>query len=106
MLLGLACGNTFFDMPDSATSPMNITNVDIATVAKQAFYDFGERPMWAERHVYGMLAILVVDLCPIQHLLGGDAQGSAIYSGRREGFALYFARIVRPIWKVEMTKPG
>ncbi|KAG9222729.1 hypothetical protein CCMSSC00406_0004643 [Pleurotus cornucopiae] len=89
MLLGLACGNTFFDMPDSATSPMNITNVDIATVAKQAFYDFGERPMWAERHVYG-----------------GDAQGSAIYSGRREGFALYFARIVRPIWKVEMTKPG
>ncbi|KAG5221635.1 nucleoporin [Salix suchowensis] len=55
MLLGLACGNTFFDMPDSATSPMNITNVDIATVAKQAFYDFGERPMWAERHVYGML---------------------------------------------------
>lgn len=54
MLLGLACGNTFFDMPDSATSPMNITNVDIATVAKQAFYDFGERPMWAERHVYGM----------------------------------------------------
>jgi len=32
-----------------------------------------------------------------------ESQGSAIFSGRREGFALYFARLVRPIWKSKLT---
>lgn len=36
----------------------------------------------------------------------GDTSGSAIFSGRREGFAIYFARLVRPIWKDKVTKSG
>jgi hypothetical protein len=32
-----------------------------------------------------------------------ESQGSAIFSGRREGFALYFARLIRPIWKSKLT---
>jgi hypothetical protein len=38
----------------------------------------------------------------------GDAasSGSATFSGRREGFALYFARLVRPFWKAKLTRPG
>ncbi len=60
---------------------------EIAAVAKQAFYDFGERPIWTERVMYGT----------------SENKGLAIFSGRREGFALYFARLVRPIWKAKLT---
>lgn len=38
--------------------------------------------------------------------LSGDGSGTAIFSGRRDGFALYFARLVRPLWKNKLTKPG
>ena len=36
----------------------------------------------------------------------GDGSGTATFSGRREGLALYFARLVRPFWKVLITKAG
>ncbi|KAG2150078.1 nucleoporin [Suillus cothurnatus] len=91
MLLGLASGNTFLDAGESSTSGTLCTiSPDIANVAKQAFYDFGERPIWTERVTYGT----------------SDSSGSAIFSGRREGFAMYFARLVRPLWKDKLTKPG
>ncbi|KAF7796400.1 hypothetical protein EIP86_007577 [Pleurotus ostreatoroseus] len=92
MLLAIASGNTFLDIGE--TSSWNaITTVtdDLSAVAKQAFYDFGERPTWTERVTYGTTA---------------DATGTATYSGRREGLALYFARLVRPIWKANLTKSG
>ncbi|KAK0208086.1 nucleoporin [Desarmillaria ectypa] len=85
MLLGLASGNSFLDTTESAS--LAVSPPDIAAVAKQAFYDFGERPIWSERMVYG-----------------NEAQGKALYSGRREGFALYFARLVRRIWKSKLTR--
>ena len=54
MLLGLASGNTFLDIGgQSTTGTISTVSADIANVAKQAFYDFGERPMWAERVTYG-----------------------------------------------------
>ena len=54
MLLGLASGNTFLDIAgQNATGTISTVSADIANVAKQAFYDFGERPMWAERVTYG-----------------------------------------------------
>ncbi|PFH50805.1 hypothetical protein AMATHDRAFT_75380 [Amanita thiersii Skay4041] len=92
MLLSLAAGNTYLEFNDSDSSPgsaVSMVNPDLASVAKQAFYDFGERPIWTERVTYGK-----------------ESQGSAIFSGRREGFALYFARLVRPIWKSKLTKQG
>ncbi|KAG7099133.1 hypothetical protein E1B28_001005 [Marasmius oreades] len=88
MLLGIACGNIFFDA--DASPGINTIGQDIASVAKQAFYDFGERPIWSERTVYGK----------------SENQGTAIYSGRREGLALYFARLVRPIYKSKITSHG
>ncbi|KAK0464897.1 nucleoporin [Desarmillaria tabescens] len=84
MLLGLASGNSFLDTTESAS--LAVSPPDIAAVAKQAFYDFGERPIWSERMAYG-----------------NEAQGKTLYSGRREGFALYFARLVRRIWKSKLT---
>ncbi|KAG9314302.1 nucleoporin [Chiua virens] len=91
MLLGLACGNTFMDTGDHST-PGTLCTVspDVANLAKQVFYDFGERPIWTERVTYGT----------------SESAGSAIFSGRREGFAMYFARLVRPLWKDKITKPG
>lgn len=54
MLLGLASGNTFLDGSDGSSSgTISTMNPEIAAVAKQAFYDFGERPMWTERVTYG-----------------------------------------------------
>ncbi|TFK41242.1 nucleoporin [Crucibulum laeve] len=90
MLLGLASGNTYLDVSDAAIGKISVVNPDIAAVAKQAFYDFGERPIWTERVTYGT----------------GENQGTAIFSGRREGLALYFARLVRPLWKAKLTRPG
>ena len=54
MLLGLASGNTFLELADKVTTG-NISTIgpEIAAVAKQAFYDFGERPIWTERVMYG-----------------------------------------------------
>ncbi|KAK7694765.1 hypothetical protein QCA50_001953 [Cerrena zonata] len=88
MLLAIACENTFVD----ATGQTNFSPVspEIASVARQVFYDFGERPIWAERTTYGTT----------------EGTGSTTYSGRREGLALYFARLVRPFWKAKLMKPG
>jgi nuclear pore complex protein Nup155 len=90
MLLGLACGNTFLDAADmSPIGKISLVSSDVVTLAKQAFYDFGERPTWTERITYGST----------------ESSGTATFSGRREGFALYFARLVRPVWKVKLTSP-
>lgn len=54
MLLGLASGNTFLDVgSQSGYGTIGTVSPELASVAKQAFYDFGERPMWAERVTYG-----------------------------------------------------
>ena len=54
MLLALASGNTFLEFNNQSISG-SITNLapELTNVAKQAFYDCGERPMWAERMTYG-----------------------------------------------------
>ena len=44
---------------------------------------------------FNLLGLLIIVLA--------ENKGSAIFSGRREGFALYFARLVRPIWKLKVT---
>ncbi|KAF8905503.1 nucleoporin [Gymnopilus junonius] len=91
MLLGLAAGNTFLDPSDALPmGKISTVSPEIAAVAKQAFYDFGERPIWTERVMYGT----------------AENRGSCIFSGRREGFAFYFARLVRQFWKSRLTVAG
>ena len=54
MLLAIASGNTFLDpIANPMGGTISTVNPDIAVVAKQAFYDFGERPIWTERVMYG-----------------------------------------------------
>lgn len=52
MLLGLASESTYFDDSDTEAGTGNVPH-ELASVAKQAFYDFGERPVWTERVTYG-----------------------------------------------------
>ncbi|KAH9937039.1 Non-repetitive/WGA-negative nucleoporin C-terminal-domain-containing protein [Fomitopsis serialis] len=92
MLLAIASGNTFLDQSEqSLLGSISTVSPEIAMVAKQAFYDFGERPMWSERVTYGTST---------------EGSGTAIFSGRREGLTMYFARLVRPFWKANVTTPG
>jgi nuclear pore complex protein Nup155 len=54
MLLAIACGNTFLDpIANPFGGAISTASPEIAVVAKQAFYDFGERPIWTERVMYG-----------------------------------------------------
>lgn len=54
MLLAIASGNTFLDINEQPSyGSIYSVSPDVASVARQAFYDFGERPMWAERVMYG-----------------------------------------------------
>jgi len=54
MLLAIASGNTFLDpIANPMGGTISTVSPEIAVVAKQAFYDFGERPIWTERVMYG-----------------------------------------------------
>lgn len=61
MLLALASGNTFL-APEQPTGLGKLLTVspEVAAVAKQAFYDFGERPTWTERVTYGTSEFLIM----------------------------------------------
>ena len=87
MLLAIAAGNVFLDTtPKSASAALTLRNGlsglgiskgpaiqgDLSNTAKQVFYDFGERLMWAERSYVTI-----------------PYSGRTIFSGRREGLAIY-----------------
>jgi hypothetical protein len=104
MLLGVCSGNTFLDGTESKNS---VTTVSPDTIgfAKQAFYDFGERPIWAERAMYGTgVHSFVNSMFNTQRERLGEGKGTMTYSGRRDGLALYIGRLVRPIWRSKLTK--
>ncbi|TDL28525.1 nucleoporin [Rickenella mellea] len=90
MLLALASGNTFIS-PDriGSQAPDSVVHVssELAAIAKQAYFDLGERPVWLDRG-FG----------------NNDNQGNVLFSGRRDGLATYFARLIRPIWRSKLTK--
>lgn len=91
MLLALASGNTFLSADRLTTSAFDeIINLsqEMASIARQAFYELGDRPHWIER------------------VFAGDGHGHVVFSGRREGLAMYMARLVRPIWLTKVTKSG
>ena len=60
---------------------------------------FGPSELCMEHVNFALFSTL---LGPLIKVLA-ENKGSAIFSGRREGFALYFARLVRPIWKLKVT---
>ncbi|KAK4336201.1 Nucleoporin NUP157 [Rhodotorula toruloides] len=103
MLLPIAASNSQLVLNDSATtsSPGSAVNAGarntsaaVAEQAKALFFEGGGRPVSIDRGGYG-----------------GAPQSTAsdskiIFSGRHEGLAFYFARLVRPIWKQKITRVG
>jgi len=53
MLLALSAGNVFLDGTMSPSGSVTHAPPEIVAIAKQIFYDFGERPVWSERVMYG-----------------------------------------------------
>jgi nuclear pore complex protein Nup155 len=108
MLLAIASGNAFMDIGEQSGLGKAISvSTDLSSAAKQVFYDFGERPMWAERS-YGSSEFFKFRILNVfdayRYLILAGNSGTAIFSGRREGFALYFARLIRPLWKLRIVK--
>lgn len=68
------------------------TDARLSNLASQAFFERGGKPVWIDRGAYGGGVVT-----------GGEPQGQVLYSGRREGFALYMARLLRPIWNEKIT---
>lgn len=65
--------------------------------------------MGREGHIwdqYVSLAVIFYFILRALTILIADNQGTAIFSGRREGLALYLSRLVRPLWKSKLTSPG
>lgn len=80
-------------------------DVRLTHVAKQALWERCGKPVWVERGGFGgAVSPLISGDGRATHSFGtGDPQGSVLFSGKREGFALYFARLVRPIWGSKLT---
>ncbi|KIM34387.1 hypothetical protein M408DRAFT_94881 [Serendipita vermifera MAFF 305830] len=104
-LLALAAGNTFLSTdayepqaytitPGAAISALHGTGTDarLSNLASQAFFERGGKPVWIDRGAFG-----------VSMMAGGDSQGQILFSGRREGLALYMARLLRPIWNEKIT---
>lgn len=68
------------------------TDARLSNLASQAFFERGGKPVWIDRGAFGggLMA-------------GGDPHGQVLFSGRREGLALYMARLLRPIWNEKIT---
>jgi nuclear pore complex protein Nup155 len=60
---------------------------DAVAGAKRLFYEFGGQPVKVDRG-FGV---------------SGQSSTQIFYSGRREGLAIYFARLLRPVWREKLT---
>ncbi|KAF8587314.1 nucleoporin [Ramaria rubella] len=80
MLFALASGNTFLS-PDVGQSGSSL----VANNAKGMLFSQSGKPAFKEAAGYG----------------GGD--GNVAFSGKHAGFALYFARVIQPIWRAHIT---
>ncbi|EJD55558.1 nucleoporin-domain-containing protein [Auricularia subglabra TFB-10046 SS5] len=95
MLLAIACGNSYLAHEGLEAGDINdfsLTTVgpDMAANAKLLFYSQGGVPALKVGVVPGSIAV--------------DSQ--VVFSGRRDGLVLYFARLVRPLWRGQIVRQG
>ncbi|KAH7104672.1 nucleoporin-domain-containing protein [Auriculariales sp. MPI-PUGE-AT-0066] len=94
MLLAVAAGNTFIahegnDLANLDDFSLMAVSPDMSLNAKLLFYAQGGAPLLKAGAV-----------------TGSQADTQILFSGRRDGFALYFARLVRPIWRALIVRKG
>ncbi|KAI5478404.1 nuclear pore complex protein Nup155 [Pseudohyphozyma bogoriensis] len=97
MLLTIAAGNSKLggrasELSQSYTARFGASGRSassaVAESARSLFFEGGGRPISVDRGGYGSTA----------------ADSKIIFSGRHEGLAFYFARLIRPIWKQKITR--
>lgn len=98
MLLAIAAGNSRLGKAEGAShypstssrlgSSGRNANSATADYAKSLYFEGGGRPVSVDRGGYGSTA----------------SDSKIIYSGRHEGLAFYFSRLIRPIWKQKITR--
>ncbi|GAA5859313.1 hypothetical protein JCM1840_004558 [Sporobolomyces johnsonii] len=86
MLLTIAAGNSQLLLADSADVSTGMCGF-VSTNART-------RPVSIDRGGYG------------SGPQGQASDSKIIFSGRHEGLAFYFARLIRPIWKQKITRPS
>lgn len=104
-----------------ATSNARNTPASLSDQAKGLFFEGGGRPISIDRGGYGSessLSSRIVLREPVERLklssssphsagaqvASSSSENKIIFSGRHEGLAFYFARVVRPIWKMKITR--
>lgn len=120
MLLTIAAGNSRLSSSDSSSTGYapgsnafanpRIASGAVVEHAKALFFEGGGRPVSVDRGGFGSESLLFDTVRRIRLISGAAGQqgmvsdSKIIYSGRHEGLAFYFARLVRPIWKQRITK--
>ncbi|GAA6024169.1 hypothetical protein JCM10207_005590 [Rhodosporidiobolus poonsookiae] len=96
MLLTIAAANSQLALaPEIAAAPgARSATAAVAEQAKALFFEGGGRPVSVDRGGYGSTP------------QAAPSDSKIIFSGRHEGLAFYFARLIRPIWKAKITLAG
>ncbi|CED85089.1 Nuclear pore complex, Nup155 component (D Nup154, sc Nup157/Nup170) [Phaffia rhodozyma] len=76
---------------DTDTSPGPVSP-DVVTGAKRLFYELGGKPVRVDRG-YGHPGTAA-----------GEVSSQVFFSGRHEGLAIYFSRLIRPLWRDKVTR--
>lgn len=118
MLLAIAAGNSRLGKAEGAShypstssrlgSSGRNANSATADYAKSLYFEGGGRPVSVDRGGYGSKSFFGGGRA---ELIGGffwnkgtASDSKIIYSGRHEGLAFYFSRLIRPIWKQKITR--
>ncbi|KAL2917260.1 hypothetical protein HK105_203325 [Polyrhizophydium stewartii] len=90
MALGIACGHSSFK-----TTPADIFLPAVTSLATRLFFELGGKPTLVQGQ----------PLQPAAGPLGIPVSTFEVrFSAKHNGFAIYFARTLRPIWKKEIIK--
>ncbi|GAA6013660.1 hypothetical protein JCM10207_004806 [Rhodosporidiobolus poonsookiae] len=96
MLLTIAAANSQLALaPEiAAATGARSATAAVAEQAKALFFEGGGRPVSVDRGGYGSTP------------QAAPSDSKIIFSGRHEGLAFYFARLIRPTWKAKITLAG
>lgn len=75
-----------------AVNSLGPVSPDVVAGAKRLFYEFGGKPVRVDRG-YGHPGTAA-----------NEHSTQVFFSGRHEGVAIYFSRLIRPLWRDKVTK--
>lgn len=106
MCLGIACFNPYASSSAptrslaSVAAPVRGLSPTVVAGATRLFFEKGGKPALNDRPAPPPGVVGTADLGRLM------TTSEPSFSGRHDGLALYFARVVRPIWKQKVAKPS